>query len=304
MKINNLSTYYSYKQPFLSVNRQYSQQTFGCNDSSDSKSFENFKRWANETNFLSNTKQILNNPSNLIGSGFEGKVYAIPNTENWVIKQYFRSNMIPVSKNTPDIELIPDISPELNIGQVIAKVNIPVGERYCETFFVHKKQNGKPIGVNTLLSKSVTDGTTKTHLESLELLANLPQESYKQLIDDIATISELGYKIDGTTPNNILLDSENKRINFVDIADKDPDKNSQYAEVLYCLLGASYGERFLESDRSDKEKTKAKQLSEMIIKKFKTSMNEKKAKFSPTYNCYSLVNTTPFREYMKKYNNQ
>ena len=304
MKINNISALYNYNTQ-LKYNSNYNFKLSFCSKTdNDGKSFEAFENWARKTSFLTNAKNIIQNPANVIGSGFEGKVYSIPNSDNWVIKEYFRSNILPKVNGQSDIEKVIDISPDLNIGQTIARINLPINDRYTETIFIHKKQEGKPLGVNSLLLKSVTDGTTKTHLDSLNTVASLPNESFSQLIDDIETISKLGYKIDGTTPHNLLLDESNKRINFVDISDKDEDKNTQYGEVLYALLGASFAERFLDSDRSTAEKTKAKDLSQIIIKKFITAMNEKNARFSPTYNFYSLANTTAFREFYKRFNNK
>ena len=301
MNISNLSNTYSYKTKINSFNTYYSSCLSFCSAKENKEdSFEKFKNWAIETNFLSKVKQIITNPANIMGSGFEGKVYQIPNSEDWVIKEYFRSNIIPKVNGESQIERVKDISPDLNIGQTIAKVNLPINDSYTETIFIHKKQTGKPIGVNSILMKSINDGTVKTHLQSLKAIADLPAETFNKLIDDIGTVSRLGYKIDGTTPNNILLDSEKQRFNFVDIADIDSDKNNQYSEVLYSLLGASFCERFFESDRPIDEKMQAGQFSDVIMKKFMTAMKEKNAQFSPTYNFYSLVNSTPFREFSKK----
>lgn len=302
MEISSIGLKYQYRKINNNVNNYYII-SFGNNScrNTDKKSFINFQNWAAETEFLNNAKSIINNPSNVIGNGFEGEVYSIPNSEEWVIKKYFRSSILPTRNAQKLIEELDDISPELNIGQAIAKINLPLNDRLTETFFIHKKQKGTPIGINAILMNTISDGTTQKHLESLENIANLPQESFNKLIDDIDTISKLGYKIDGTTPNNILFDSKTNSINFVDIADKDSEKNSQYSEVLYPLLGAAFSERFLNSNRSEGEKEKAKELSETIIKKFMLAMKNANVRFSPTYNFYKLTTSTVFIDFTNKH---
>lgn len=304
MKINNTNLLYLNTFPKKSSNLYYSPISFTSKCNIDDKSFECFENWAKETGFIRDAKLIIQNPKNVIGSGFEGKVYAIPNSENWVIKEYFRSNILQKVEGQPNIVELTDISPKLNIGQAIAKVNLLINDRYVESIFIHKKQKGKSIGINSLLLKTVSDGTADIHLKSLETIANLPQDSFNFLINDINTISSLGYKIDGTTPNNILLDSSNNRLNFVDIADKDTDSNTQYSEVLFSLLGASFSERFFNSDRSDFEKSLAMDFSQIIIQKFITAMNTINARFSKTYNYHSLINSTVFKEYLKRNENK
>ena len=168
-------------------------RTISFGNSTDAKTFSEFKKWATETNFLKKASNIMASSENILGNGHEGTVYEIPNCDDWVIKKFKRSNLIQYHVDKPEIIEIDDISPKLNIGQKIASVRIPISDRYSEHFYILKKQNGHPLGVHQLLMNNVSAGSKKMHLDSLEEIAKLPITSYKKLIDDIDFGSIISY---------------------------------------------------------------------------------------------------------------
>lgn len=260
----------------------------------DECSFDEFKKWAEETDFCKNASKIISSSGNIIGSGFEGTVYSIPDTDKWVIKTYKRSNLVSYQVDKPEIIEVRDVAPNLNIGQMVASVRVPLNARITEQFYVLKKQKGNPLGVHHVLMNNVSAGSTKMHLNSLDALAKLPPSSYDKLIKDIAYVTDCGYQFDGETPNNYLLDEDSKTINFVDIGDPITDKKSQYAEVLYALLGANFNETFLNSHRTPEEKQLADKLSTTICAKFISAMSQNDVKFSNTLHFKNLINSKSF----------
>ena len=291
-KLSNIHTTKTNNAKYTSNDIFVRRASFG--KTNDEKTFSSFKKWSDETNFPNHASKITSNPANIIGDGFEGTVYSIPNNDDWVIKTFKRSNLVQYHVDKPEIIEIDDIAPGLNIGQKIASVRIPLNERLSEHFYILKKQTGKPLGVHHILMDNVSAGSTKMHLESLETIAKLPSSSYKKLVDDINYVVDCGYQFDGDTPQNYLLDKENKTINFVDINDLNTDGKSQHSEVLYAILGANFNEKFMNSHRPAEEKELADKLSTVICAKFITAMASTNSKFSNTQHFIQLIKSNAF----------
>lgn len=269
-------------QNYSAVNDTFVRTTsFGRRNSVyDDKSYTEFVKWAEATDFLSNAGEVADKTGKVLGSGYEGTTYSIPGTDRWVIKEYRRSNYIQQSLKKPKIEKINDISPDLNIGQFVAMVKLPINNFMSRQFYILKKQDGVSYGVPYKYRDDVNDITVKQHLQSLRKAAELPQSTYNKIIGDTDYITRIGYQIDCENPYNFMIDEETNSFNFVDIADKLYKKESQYAEVLYGLLDSGFAENFANSDRSDKEKLEAEELSSAICSKFITAMMKKKVQFS------------------------
>ena len=266
--------------------------TFGF---SSDKSFDAFNKWARETNFVENVQDIIDRTGTILGAGFEGTTYSIPGNEQWVIKQFNRSKVIPETLKKPEISRIKDISPDLNIGQFVATVKVPMNDRLAHHLYILKKQTGQSYGVPHTSRNEVNDSTVKLHLDSLNKLARMPMDTYRKLVDDISYVTQRGYKFDAGNPYNFMIDSAEKRVNFVDIADKLDDKSTtQYGDVLYALLDADFAENFKNSTRSDIEKRDAKIYSFLICSKFTAAMQEKKVKFSPSQNFTKVFTSDAF----------
>ena len=282
---------FNYKQESDGFIRTTQMTTFG--KSEDDKSFSAFKKWSVETNFPNTALSIMADSSNIIGKGEEGTVYQIPNNDNWVIKKYKRSNLIQYHVDKPEIIEINDKSPSLNIGQKVASVRIPINTRLTEHFYILKKQTGKPLGLPKIFINNVSAASSRIHLNSLENLANFPLSSYEKLISDIQYVTDIGYEFDGENPQNYLLDNETQTINFVDIDEVNEENKSQFAEVLYALIGSDFNDKFIKSHRPVEEKELAKKSSLMICAKFITAMDKNKVKFSDTYHFNKLLHSQP-----------
>jgi hypothetical protein len=259
----------------------------------DGKSYDDFINWANKTDFINRTDEILSTGA-ILGSGFEGKTLSIPDCDNWVIKMFNRSHIINEKLKQPQITEIKDILPELNAGQFIASVKIPLGENYCQHFYVLKKQDGASYGVPYDLRNTVCASTVEKHLEALSQMANMPMETYEKLVDDIQYVTEKGYKFDSGNPYNFMLDTEKQRINFVDIADKKKDKDTQFGEVLFALLDGDFSASLRKSSRPDKEKELAHNYSKTICSKFFIAMIRKQYKFDEANNFLKVQNNPAF----------
>lgn len=297
-KINNINNYPSNSRVLNSNNLKDTfirSTSFGSNN--DDKSFETFIEWAEKTNFTDKAMEIINETGKVLGDGFEGTTFSIPGNEQWVLKEFKRTNLIQQLLRKPEIKKIKDISPDLNIGQMIASVKIPMNDRYAHHFYVLKKQKGESFGVPFSNKDLITDSTVDRHISSLKKAAELPATAYDKLIDDISYINKRGYKIDADNPYNFMLDSKNGSINFVDIADKLDDKSfRQYGDVLFALLDGHFATNFNSSDRPEKEKELANKLSTQICSKYLSSMIKKRAKFSYNSNFDNITNTVAFEK--------
>lgn len=248
----------------------------------DMQSYEEFNKWAKETDFVSKVQDVADRTGRILGSGFEGTTFEIPETDKWVLKQYKRANFIQVSREKPDISEIRDISPELNIGQTIAKIEIPTqNKRFCYVYYILKRQSGNSIGVPYAYADEIDRDNINRHLSSLQKLAALPQSSFDKCVRDVDYVTKQGYEIDCSNPYNFMLDEGKQEIHFVDINDKLRDKTTQHGEVLYALLDGPFGTLYRESDSVDKEEQeKAAKLSDTIIQKYITAMKKCDAQFS------------------------
>lgn len=296
--ITNISRInYNKRHNNISLNNDVFVRTtsFGAKKKDDVQSFDEFEKWANETNFIANARDYINT-GKIIGSGFEGKTIEIPNCDRWVIKQFDRSSFINQKIKDTEIVKVSDISPKLNVGQFVASVKMPLGHSSCEHFYVLKKQTGISHGVSYDCSDIVTDNTAKQHIESLKRVAKLPQASFDKLIGDIKYITQRGYKLDCSNPYNFMIDEQKQSVNFVDVADKVEKDNNQYGDVLYALLDGEFAENFNKSNRSQKEKDIADIHSRQICSKFIVAMMKKNEKFTDSEKFLKVFNSQVFDE--------
>lgn len=248
--------------------------------SRDDKSYSEFEKWSKETDFVGHIQEIVDKTGKILGRGFEGTTYEIPDNKKWVIKEYKKGSFIPRQNSDSIISEFEDISPNLNIGQVIARIEIPLGSRYSQIYYILKRQTGSSYGVSYEFSDSISNNLAKIHIKSLELLSKCPESTFEKCIKDIEYITRQGYEIDCCNPSNIMLDSDDKSINFVDINDKLKGNNTQFGNVLYALLDGNFGINFAQSGYSEELQKKSQELSDKIIQKFFKAMNRAGAKFT------------------------
>ena len=248
--------------------------------SKDEKSFAELKKWAKKTSFIDKVEDIVYTTGRIIGSGFEGKTYSIPGTNNWVLKKYNQGDIIAKKKDRRKLVQIRDFSPKLNVGQTIAKVEVPAGGNYSYVYYVLKYQTGNSIGVPLSIADTISDSNIQRHIESLRTLASLPQKTFDKCIKDIHYITKQGYELDCCNPYNFMYDKEAQQINFVDINYIKRNDYTQFGEVLYALLDGEFAINFSNSDSDVSAKNEASKLSSEITRKFFTAMKKINAKFS------------------------
>lgn len=255
------------------------KSTSFAGNKNDDYSYEAFAKWVDATNFLDDVDDIVSYKGKILGSGFEGVTYEIPNNDKWVIKRFKRGDFIPNSLENSKLVHLNDISPKLNIGQSIARIETPAGGRYSNLYYVLKRQEGVSIGVPYSDSDKIYDLFTNLHIKSLKMLADAPQSTFDKCIEDINYVNSLGYEFDCSNPHNFMYDKKSKQVNFVDINDLKRSENNQFGEVLYSLLDGNFGINFSKSDSDIKIKNEVDNLSSEIIKKFFVAMKKQNFKF-------------------------
>ena len=246
--------------------------------SEDDKSAEEFIRWSQRNGFVSRPSVT----GRLLGRGEEANIYTIDGTDNWVIKQYKRSEIVPAGITKPVVEPLPDISPKLNIGQAVAKVEIPLNRQFATNYFVLKKQVGFPVGLPVQMADNDAKDNQLRHARVLKVLAEAPQETYDKLIQDVAYINKQGLKIKAGNPSNILFDAEKQQFNFIDVNDKKQPNESgnQFGEVLYSILGGKYGVNYMDNHYLEPESDKVRNSTSKIVSKYFDAMKYNGEKFT------------------------
>ena len=260
------------------------------NDTDYGQSYNSFIQWLEDK--YTYLKEI-NFKGKLIGSGFEGVVYEINGTDNWVMKESKRSSLIPYPVSKMEILEIPDDFPSLNIGQPIAKVTMPKNSVFSYTFYVLKRQKGQSLGVAPD-ELNINDFTVNKHLNSLKLLASAPQSTYDKLINDVVKISQNGYEIDCGNSNNFMFDSDNQSVNFVDVNkyEKDVKKTNQLGNVLYSLLDTSFESLMRDSKECNNTLEQRKYLISQICEKYFRAMKANGLMFNLDFLFINLLNTS------------
>ncbi len=285
--MNNMTGIRNVSLPFGKIS--FKKQPVPCSDvferktpKTEDNSFNSFKNWAEQTNFGDKVVDIVERTGRIIGEGAEGCVYEIPDCENWVIKQYKRSYMLLSPVDSTKIEEVEDISPEVNIGQPVATIKIPLDKDYSFVYWILKKQNGKSCGVYSFNpfepTRSLSEYNINAHINSLKMLSDAPQETFNKCVKDAGYITSIGYLIDCGNSNNFLYDQNKKEINFVDINDE-YNGNNQYADVLSGLLGGEFGMFYNSNAEESPQKDSAYEMSKTIVKKYFAAMKANKVKF-------------------------
>ena len=234
----------------------------------DGKSFADFDRWAKAQNFKFHARDIIDDPHNYYGSDYEGQIYKIPDCDRWIIKKHLNENIMPMQVKETTYTEVDDVSPTINIGQPIASLRIPLNSRITEHYYIHKTQNGGKLGLQLGLMKNVNSATAGKYIESLSQVQVLDSEAFDELVRDVRMISDMQYNFNGKEPNNLILNSDLKKINITGLNQTNSERKGQHTEVLYALLGGDFAEKFINSHRPDSEKAKAIKFSNVIAAKF------------------------------------
>lgn len=260
----------------------------------DDLSFEAFRNWADKTDFYSKAKEIVEVSGRILGSGFEGTTYEIPDCENWVIKSYKRSDFIRKPLEHPTLTKIDDISPDLNIGQNIGIIEIPAGKSFSYRYYILKRQTGDTYGVKKVVCKNYSQENIASHLNTLKKVSELPAATFEKCVKDAAYITSQGYEIDYENPANLMLDNSKQEIHFVDINDKLNGEGNQYSKVLFSLMDGFFGLNFNEEVEDIETVKKSNNLSKEVSEKYFNAMKKSNVKFCNDKALQQLIESKSF----------
>ena len=246
-----------------------------------------FANWMRENEFCLHDIQRMICDENLIGAGNYSTVFSIPECDEYVLKV---SNYDVDSIKTADLSQarlkINDEELGINIGQKVAAIEIPTIFPMPMEIQVLKKQAGESVGVQppeTIKEneKSYEDYSRKEKYErTIHKLAQLPVESYEQLLSDFVEADRLGYVFDYLNSNNLLVDEENKKINLIDMEKYGLAGN--LSGLLYSLTNAQYYRTYCDKyymPVSEAQREQATNDTIEIIKKFTLAMKKQGLKF-------------------------
>jgi len=189
---------------------------------------------ANEIN------QIISDPNKKeLGRGGNAMVFEIPNYPNLVLR--LKKSVVNKPEEFKVTEIIPvDFPVDFNCGQVVAKSQheSSIGDEPIKILY---KQVGFPAGGRGLSKES--------YLSIIKQIANLPQTSFDNLAKETNQLVEKGIIIDPSKPNNFLIDTNNKRINIVDVNYSPATKNVNIEYFISPLIDSATAGMLSEQDR-------------------------------------------------------
>lgn len=271
-----------------------------------------FIEWAKETDFIRNGLKESLKPENCLGQGFDHAAYSINGNDDYVLRikrdYYTKTQDIDYSqytlRDTRDMELIG------NYGQEVAILEDNVSDpwKMHPQIEVLKKQEGFPNGNCSPRALYHADGSLregviayedpirKDHYEKcLETLANFPDRSYDDLIQDLLNSGEAGYRFDALNSNNFLIDPVAQRINLIDMSKTVKPHKDRFGDTLYALVNqefyGEYSSSYTEGARTMDQKIQAIQNTETILKKYTAAMIRNKQKFN--------INNMQFNELLR-----
>lgn len=246
----------------------------------NSDAFQSFLNYARENELVSKIEKVVSSPENYLGSGYEGETYALPGNDDYVVKIYKRSYILPLASEKPVISEIKDITPGLNVGQPVALIKIPCGSSNSLIHYVLRKQQGQTFGIPYELSDFVKESTVKKYNDSLEKLSSSPEHTFEKLVKDTAKVSECGYEFDYNNPDNFFYDDKKHEINFVDINDRSVSNSRQHECVLFGIISGNFLLNYSENEEFKDYLPKTYELLDVISDKYMSAMQNQGEKFS------------------------
>lgn len=209
-------------------------------------------KWIEDNDYV-RTKLIktLNNPDNLLGSGFNHSAYVIPETDDYIFR--VKKNFMPRQLvNEYEIKDVEDKKLPINIGQVLAEISLD--EKVYpdwQLIQVLKRQNGEPLGIKPPSATFYENGELRegelpyddisrkeTYERTIHKVAQMPVEAYEKLLENLEIASQNGYNFDYYNSNNILVDEENQALNLIDM--DAVGEEVDYGSVLFALTNVEY----------------------------------------------------------------
>ncbi len=275
-----------------------------------------FINWANSVDFVNTILKDSICDKNLIGKGFSHSVYKISSNDDYLIR--VSNNALKDELTGDGFEIIDaeDRNLKGNFGQCVAKlVNQDLQKRTIEVML---KQNGIANGnppPSTIYYESgelkpnevpYEDYERKYHFaKCIEILANMPQETFDKLVEELDIAGYAGYKFDYYNPNNFLLDENGNIISIIDLEYTGHKFNNDYGNALYALCSFSYLPTFLSSmDNSPVDgemiNDTMRNLIQVIDKYTQALKNNNKCYTMESRGFVEILNSIPMMFYLKE----
>lgn len=279
-----------------------------------------FIKWAYDTDFMPHGLAAALTEENKLGSGFTNSVYKIPSNPNYVLRVRNHNSIDDINFDNYTLVNCEDKNLKSNFGQCVAKI-MPADSQY-PIFEILKKQKGitnsnPPSSVVYHENGSIREGELpyealerkEYYGKCLNILANMPQESYDKLIDELIELDRAGYRFDYYNPNNFLLDDEDGKINIIDIDKTASGYKNDLGNILWALSGIGYFDTFMSDydgvKTDDAAREEAIKNTITVIDKYTQALKNKGAKYSKDGYEFTtkLLSSLPFSFYLRSVNN-
>ena len=173
---------------------------------------------------------LAQNDDNLRGIGANSKVYNIPYLSDYVLKV--------LNKKDPNGIDMSEFPSSVNLGQPVWQSD--KNPRLIILKKVEGIEHSIPSWSTTMWDNSiqkplnVTKEQSEIYFNSVEKLANMPQEAFDDICKKVKILSEKDYKVDSINPNNLIVD-ENE-IHIIDYFKVKPWEKSVYQNSSYDLV--------------------------------------------------------------------
>lgn len=287
---------------------------------SQAPSQNDFIQWAEKTNFFpQKLSEVMQDEENILGKGFSNTVYKIPGNEEYVLRVSNSSDTNFFSDLSDySLEDAEDKNLKGNYGQCVAKIKSSDFRK--PEIFILKKQKGITNGNPPSSVIYFENGTLRPgelpyearerkehYAKCLQILADMPQESYDELVHNLSELGEAGYRFDYYNPNNFLLDEEGGKINIIDLEKTQKGSKNDLGNALWALSNISYLTTFMSkhdnSPMPEEESNKAFENTMTVIDKYTKAMKNNGEKYSPDgYEFFQLMNSLPMSFYLRSMN--
>jgi len=187
---------------------------------------KNFSDWDNESEVpevvgslkaggYDHPQSLIERRGKEIGRGGNATVFEIPSVKDYLLRVENKALRAINRKMTDDlllnVQILNDVFEGRNYGQRVISLHPNIQ--------ILKRQEGTPAGVpsRSFLWRQKDGPAVEMYEANLMRSAQMPQETYNQLINDLIYINNLGFNFDPSKTNNLLVDEKSQTFNLVDL---------------------------------------------------------------------------------------
>lgn len=202
--------------------------------------------------------ELVSIEKNKLGEGKKKRVYSINGVNDYVIAFLKEKKADKSAKFKP----YADPFPEFNFSQPVGgnNANFLIMKRIPGTTHGLNEWTAKFLGV-VFDNKKITQKDAKVFLSQIENIEKFPIEAYEDLARQVKYLNDKKIKIDMFNPNNLAVDSKNKKFTYFDLFDESPEMFAPIKPQTNCiqdminlladsLLHSEYINALSESDKS------------------------------------------------------